>query len=812
MKKFVLSGIAGIFLFAFSFGQNLTESIIVSDKNRYTRIENFILSGKIINASTGLPLPGASVYVQDEKIGAIADANGNYRFNNIPAGHHLMEISHTGFLTIVEHVDISVNIQKDYALQPSIIESEGVTVTGVTSATSIRNAPIPITIFRRTELLRNASTNLIDALTQKPGISQVGTGPGISKPVIRGLGYNRVVVIHEGAKQEGQQWGDEHGIEIDELSISKVEVLKGPASLIYGSDALGGVINILSSNPVQDGTIKGNVLTNYQTNNRLYAAHANLAGNRNGFNWNAYGTFKSAGDYTNKYDGRVLNSRFNEKNFGGYIGLNKGWGYSHLIFSSFNQKVGLIEGERDDASGKFILYGGTPMERIANDNDLKSRELFIPYQSINHHKIVSDNSIAIGEGRLKLNAGYQNNQRKEFGEADAPDEKELFFDLHTLHYNMQWVMPEKDDWRTTLGFNGMNQFNRNKGEELIIPDYDLNDLGVFVFTQKMYQQITLSGGLRFDNRNIQSKEFIEGGDIKFTAFEKSFSNISGSLGLSYKPSEYVTVRANLARGFRAPNLAELASNGAHEGTNRYEYGSIDLKSERSYQADAGIDVHSEHISLRTSFFYNTIRNFIYYRKLNAVAGGDSIIVDGNDQFFAFRFDQVNARLYGFEFNVDIHPHPLDWLHVENTFSYVRGKLSEPQDGSDNIPFIPAPRMVNEVKADFLRNGKWLKDLYVKVELDNTFKQNNPFTGYDTETITPGYSLLNAGAGGDIYSKGRVVANIYFSANNITDKAYQNHLSRLKYTAENNATGRQGVFNMGRNFSLKVNVPFSGIWN
>lgn len=810
--RFVLPFIGGLLISYVGFGQAFTSNTHASEVLFPAKVENFLFTGKITDASTGLPLPGASVYVQDDKIGAIADVNGVYRFNNMPAGHHLVEVSHTGFLSIVVHVDISSNLQKDFLLQPSIIESEGVTVTGVTSATSIRNAPVPITIFRRAELLRNASTNLIDALTHKPGISQVGTGPGISKPVIRGLGYNRVVVVHEGAKQEGQQWGDEHGIEIDEFSISKVEVIKGPVSLIYGSDALAGVINILSNNPVQDGTIKGNVLANYQNNNRLIATHANLAGNKNGLNWNAYGTFKSAGDYSNKYDGRVLNSRFNEKNYGGYIGLNKGWGYSHLIFSNFNQKVGLIEGERDDATGKFLLYGNSPLERIAGVDDLSSRDLFIPYQSIQHRKIVSDNSIAIGQGRLKINAGYQNNQRKEYGEADKPEETELFFDLHTVHYNVQWVLPEKKDWRTTFGFSGMNQYNRNKGEEMIIPDYNLHDMGGFMFTQKSYNKLTLSGGVRFDKRNINSKEFSEGGDLKFAAFDKSFSNVSGSVGFSYKPNEYVTVRANIARGFRAPNLAELASNGAHEGTNRFEYGYQNLKTERSMQADAGIDLHGEHISLRTSLFYNFINNFIYYRKLNAVAGGDSIIIDGNDQYFAFRFDQVNAKLYGFEFNLDIHPHPLDWLHLENTFSYVKGRLSEKQDGSDNIPFIPAPRMINEVKAEFFRNGKQLKDLYVKLELDNTFKQNNPFTGYDTETVTPGYTLLNAGVGGDIYSRGRVVANIYLSANNITDKSYQNHLSRLKYTAINNTTGRQGVFNMGRNFSLKINVPFSMLLN
>src|SRR5690606_23112298 len=233
---------------------------------------------------------------------------------------------------------------------------------------------------------------------------------------------------------------------------------------------------------------------------------------------------------------------------------------------------------------------------------------------------------------------------------------------------------------------------------------------------------------------------------------------------------------NLATGFRAPNVAELASNGAHEGTNRYEYGSQGLRSDRSFQADAGIDLHGEHISLRTSLFSNSISNFIFYRKMNAISGGDSIIVDGNNYYYAFGFDQANAILYGVEFSLDIHPHPFDWLHFENTFSYVRGKLSEEQDGSINIPFIPAPKMINEIKADLFKNAKWLKELYVKLELDKTFKQNHPFTGYNTETITPAYTLLNAGAGFNIYSKKRVVANIYFSANNITDKAYQSHLS------------------------------------
>jgi iron complex outermembrane receptor protein len=269
----------------------------------------------------------------------------------------------------------------------------------------------------------------------------------------------------------------------------------------------------------------------------------------------------------------------------------------------------------------------------------------------------------------------------------------------------------------------------------------------------------------------------------------------------------VNIKFNIARGFRAPSIPELASNGAHEGTIRFEYGEPDLKSETSFQSDAGIEVEKLHVSFNANIFYNDIQHFIYYRKLQSVNGGDSIITDGTEQFFAFRFDQNNAKLYGAEFNLDIHPHPLDWLHIENSFSYVRGLLNVEQDGSKNLPFIPAARLLDDVKADFGKNGKLFRNGFIKIELDNTFAQNHPFTGFNTETATPGYSLLNAALGTDIIGKnGKTICNLLFAGNNLTDVAYQNHLSRLKYAALNNVTGRQGVFNMGRNYSVKLNVP------
>lgn len=766
-----------------------------------------VFTGRIIDAKTNEPLPGASIFISDLKLGSMADASGKFSFQEIPPGHHLIEVSHTGYTSIVEHIDILDKTEKDFALQPSIVENQAVIVTGVTNATSIRKTPVSVTSIRKAEILQTPSVNIIDLLARKPGISQIGTGPGISKPIIRGLGYNRVVVINEGVRQEGQQWGDEHGIEIDELSISRAEILKGPASLIYGSDAMAGVINLITNVPVSEGTIKGNILTNYQSNNNLFGLNANIAGNKKGINWNVYGTLKSAGDYKNKYDGKVLNSRFNEKNFGGYIGVNKKWGFSHLIFSSFRQEVGLVEGDRDDASGKFLLYSGTPLERIATNDDLYGRDPLVPYQNIRHYKIVSDNSIALKKSRLKINLGFQDNQRREYGDAEEPSLEGLHFDLKTINYNVQFLLPEKKEWHTTIGANGMWQANTNKGEEVIIPEYDLFDAGVFVYVQRFFKKTTLSGGARFDNRSINSKEFFEGNDIKFEAFNRSFSNFSGSVGISYEPADFLTIKANIARGFRAPNMAELGSNGAHEGTNRYEYGDKTLKSETSLQFDGGFRVDYEHFGLGIDLFYNRINNFIFYRKLESVLGGDSLInVDGDD-LQAFRFSQFDVALSGLEFNLDIHPHPLDWLHFENSVSFVRGRFAEKLDGIDNLPLIPSPKLSSELKADFKKVGKGFRNFYFKVEMNKFFKQDKPFFAYNTETSTPGYTLVNSGIGTDIINKKeKTIFSIHFAGLNLANTAYQNHLSRLKYTDTNLMTGRTGVFNPGRNFSLKINIP------
>lgn len=765
-------------------------------------------SGRVMNAETGKPVVGASIYITNLKQGTTTNETGYFKFNQVSEGQQLIEVSHIGFNTIAQTILIQGDTYKDFSLTPSIVENTTVVVTGVSHATTLRKTPFQVTVIQKDELQKSSSLNIIDLISKKAGISALSTGPAISKPLIRGLGYNRLLTINDGVRQEGQQWGDEHGIEIDESSVSKVEILKGPASLMYGSDAIAGVLNIITNVPVQEGSMKLNAGAGYQTNNHSQSIHANWAGNNGVFNWNLYGSFAKASDYKNKYDGYVYNSKFIQNAAGGYAGINKSWGYSHLIFSTYYLQAGLIEAERDSA-GFFIkpLPGGGSTR--ASEADFKSYDPQIPFQHIHHQKIALDNNFKLGQNRLALIVAAQQNKREEFGDIDNLQQRELYFKLRTFTYSTQLHLAVRNGWKPSLGISGMQQQNKNEGENQLIPDYRLSDLGGFGYIQKELKKLTLSAGIRYDHRSLHARAILDGNTIKNTAFNKQYGNISASMGGTYRASQYINLKANIARAYRTPSLPELASNGAHEGTNRYEYGDRNLKSETSLQSDVSIEYQTPHLFINLAGYYNHFDHFIFYKKLINTQGADSVLVVNGKALDAYQFTQSKANLSGLELTVDIHPHPLDWLHFENSFSMVNARFVTAIDGSRNIPNIPAARLVSSLRGNFKKVSSWLRNSYASIELENTWAQKHPFTGYHTETETPGYALLNLGLGTDIYNKkDNPIFSIYFSALNITDKAYQSHVSRLKYAPVNEATGRTGVFNTGRNFSFKIRVPLS----
>ena len=765
------------------------------------------LSGKITDFDTQEPVKNASVYLVDLKKSTVSDQNGNYSFQNLKSGKYFVEITGDNYTSLLVSIEVNQDAVSDFTLQKSAKEIDEVVVTAVTRASELKKIPVVIKSVDKNIINQNSSTNLIDGLKNIPGVNQITSGAAISKPVIRGLGYNRVITLVDGIKQEGQQWGGEHGIEIDEFSVGKVEIVKGPGSLMYGSDGIAGVLNFISPKVAANGKIENQLITNYQTNNNLIATSFSNKGNKNGFVWEGRLTNKLAGNYENKYDGKVLNSGFKELDGNLMLGINKNWGHSYFNVSSYNTTLNIVEGERD-ADGKFTFINNNGDDVTATDEDYKGYKVGFPHQEINHLRLTSNNYFLLKNGTINADFAFQNNKRKEFADATNPDEKELFFDLNTFNYNVRYNVKETNNWETSFGIGGMQQSNTNKGVEALIPDYQFFDAGAFVFTQKTFNKnLTLAGGLRFDNRNVDAKEMLEDADVKFAKFNKNYSGISGSLGLSYQLDKHSTIKLNLSRGFRAPNIAELSSNGIHEGTFRYEIGDINLKSEISHQIDAAYFLNSDHISFEFTPFVNFISNYIYTEKMQDVNGND-VIIDPSDPVPAFRFTQGNAQLFGGEIFLDFHPHPFDWLHVENSFSYVRATQNNRPENEKFLPFIPAPKYRGEIKTNFEKVNNTFSDFYAKFSVDHYFKQNNIYSAFDTETATPSYTLLSVGIGADIKAFGKKdFFNVFISGENLTDVAYQNHLSRLKYAPENPATGRIGVYNMGRNFSVKLMMNF-----
>lgn len=789
------------------------------------------IKGKIKEANTGSPIAGSSVYIPDLRIGAISKADGTYIIKNIPNGTYLLEVSYVGYASQSREVDVEKTVVADFTLKQSSMEMKEIIVTGVSSATERQSDPIPVSIVSQKDILQNSSTNIIDAISIAPGVSEMTSGPNISKPFIRGLGYNRVVTVNDGIRQEGQQWFDEFGIEVDEFSVNKVEILKGPASLSYGSDAMAGVINMLAAPALPEGQIKGNILSNFQTNNGLIAESFNLAGNKNGFIWDLRYSNKMAHDYKNKYDGYVANSAYSESNMKALIGINRKWGYSHLTLSTFNLRMGIIEGARDSATGKFTQHfqgaGQTDSIGIAPESDFTKYNNFpVIHQHVRHYKAVLDNIFKLGDGRLNLRVGFQQNHRQEANDLTQGDIYNNYFFLNTINYDARYIFAEKKHLEISAGVNGMQQNSQNRGTAFVIPEYSIFDIGAFTIAKKTFKKLSVSGGLRYDVRILHGKNLWVDSSGKrlpgpgpnaiadFTAYTSDFSGLSGSVGAAYDFTDHFYAKINIGKGYRAPTAAESGANGIHDGTPFYEIGDHNLKAESSLQIDGTLGINSEDISAEVNAFVNNINNYIFTTKLESVFGGDSIRYDPALALApgpAFKYVQGDAVLSGGELVFDIHPHDLKWLHFDNSFSMVNAIQKHQGDSTKYLPYTPPYKYRTELQFDLNKIGNIFKNSYFKIGIDHYSQQNKVYYKFGNETVTPAYTLLNAGIGTNLYSKTHTLCSIYFYCSNLTDVAYQSNMSRLKYADINNVTGRIGVFNMGRNFSIKLLIPI-GIKN
>ncbi len=801
----------------------------------------FVIWPQFVNAQTGgisgkvvakdQPVASATVKVKGTTSGTKTDENGQFLLTNIPSGEYELQVSALGYALQKQLVRVSTETSSEITIILTSVETNlsEVVITGVTRASQIRSNPVPIAVMTSKAINSQANTNIVDAITRSiPGVSAVTTGPNISKPLIRGLGYNRVLTLYDGVRQEGQQWGDEHGIEIDQFSISRVEVVKGPASLTYGSDALAGVINMIPDVVYKDDNkLHGDVSMEAHTNNSSLGASLGLNYKSGDWKYSARSSMKRAHDYRNSVDGLVYNTGFNELTLSAMAKVNKQWGEFKIAANLYNNQQEIPDGSREQFSRCFTKQifeadkDDITNRPLVSDAELRSYKLSPLYQHIQHYRVYTHGLLNVGRGNIDALFAVQQSVRREYNHPTAPVQPGLYVVLNTLNYDIKYNLPEMNGWESTIGLNGMFQGNRSKnGTAFPIPDYDLFDAGTYIMVKKKVGDFNVLGGLRYDSRNINWNDFyvginpatgferkgtaadISGGaPLQFPAFTKVFHGISGSAGVTYNLTERILLKANIARGYRAPNITEIGSNGLDPGAHIVYLGNRTFSPEFSLQQDLGFAAYLKDIDISAEIFNNNITNYIFQSKLTDAAGNPVIIVPGNT---TYQYQQAAARLYGAELTVNLHPQQLKWLSFTNSIAYIKGvKNGAKGTSAEYLPLIPPLHARSEVKVSF-------DNFYVKAAADMYATQNRFYAADDTETATPGYSLFSLGTGITVKNKAaKTVFDLSVMADNIFDKAYQSHLNRLKYFEyyQTSPNGRSGIYNMGRNISLRLTVPF-----
>lgn len=708
----------------------------------------------IVKNENNEPVSNVEISISDANIQTKSNEKGQFEIKNLPIGKWTLIFKKDKFEIKSEKIAIGNQEQKnlDIVLEEEHHRIDEILVSSVFNKTQNENV-VKIDHINLKQIQNAGAINLSDALATNPGVSVVSTGVSIGKPVIRGLSGNRVLTYAQGIRLENQQFGEEHGLGLNANGQESVEIIKGPASLLYGSDAMGGVLYF---NPEKyAANNKTELAVNQVVNSNTQGSNSSvtLKASEDKFKFLVQNNYTTHADYKTPNGETVVNTRFIEKDFK----LGTSFATSRYV--------------ADFRYNYNDLNLGLPEEDI---EDSRYRTPLFPSQKIENHLLSFNQKVFFKKSKLEATAGYVFNDRKEL---EGVDEIALFMKLKTFNYNVRYYLPDFGKFETIIGFQGMNQENRNFGEERLIPDAKITDIGFFGTSQYKFNKNLLQFGIRYDFRNVNIEEFGEiGTEGSFQKLDKSFESINASFGFKTEITEKITTRINIATGFRAPNLSELSSNGVHEGSNRYEIGNPNLKNEQNFQIDLNVDYNAEHFDFFANGFYNNIHNYIFISP-----NGNTI-----DDNFVYDYLQNNAVLFGGETGIHLHLHEIDWLHMTSSYEMVIGQLSN----NSSLPLIPANQWKNNFRANF-DVSKNIKNSFIFLQANYTFNQNN--IG-EFETKTNDYLLLSSGIGTDIQLK-KSKFNLYLTATNLLNKEYVAHLSRLK---------ADGIYNMGRNIVLGVN--------
>lgn len=761
--------------------------------------QNIQISGRIISESgEGLP---AQIIIHELQKGTVADLEGNFILSNLRPGSYHLHITMMGYKSHAQTVILrDSNINLTIHLKETSFELETLTI----EANPFKNGPIEhsqtIEVVDRAYLERNNAGTFANAIEKIPGISTINTGVGISKPVIRGLSFNRILVNDRGIKQEGQQWGADHGLEIDPFDVDRVEVIKGPGSLIYGSDGMAGVINIAPGPLPSPGQINLNVMSTYRSNNNMLGHTVMLEGNENDIVFKGRFTAQDFDDYripTDRfnyagfilpvYGSRLKNTAGRERHFSLTSGVRKSWGKSSLTVSRFHQEAGIFPGAVGIPNAYNLQHRG--------DNS----NIELPNQNNTHIKVISNTKYLLGRNWLEMDLGYQKNIRKEnslphsHGVGPTPSGTlHLGLDLDTYTANFRFNITHSETHQSIYGLNVQHMVNRIGGFEFLIPEFSTTQGGMFYFHEFKYKpNLILNAGIRIDgaihdiNEHLQpiyrreqpTGEF----DQRNPEIERSLANMSGATGLSWIINPNNNLKFNIGSSYRIPTAIELASNGVHHGNFRHEIGNPNLDSERSYQADINYTYRQKNFHIGISPFASYYDGFIY---LGPTGRFSSLPASS----MVWEYRQNNAVFYGGELKSEYMIFP--GLGISAAAEYVWNYNLET---NLPLPLTPPFSLLSRLEYNKKLSGKILESFYLFSEVRVVSAQNRVDRN---ERRTDGYTLLESGMGMDLRIKNQLV-RFNISGQNLTNEYYFNHLSRYRLL---------NLPEQGRNINFSIKVP------
>ncbi len=783
--------------------------IFISTKGQ----NKFILSGSITDENHR-PLPGANISVNNSKTGS--DAFGNYRIDGIIPGKYLVEISFIGFEKKSQIIDIDADIVFDFQMQSSTLSLQEVLITDRYREIKKKEESLNIEIANDDYLKQNMGGSLMKSLERIGGVTSMDIGSGQSKPVIRGLGFNRVVVVENGIKHEGQQWGADHGLEIDQFAVDNLEVIKGPASIMYGSDAIGGLIDVKQNNTPLDNTMNANVDLTAKSNNKLLGSSVSVSAMKNHIFGIIRATVLDYGDYkvptdsvdiysyrAPLYKKHLRNTAGKERDVHFTFGILKKQYTGKVFISNVNSKTGFFAN----------AHGLEPRNVNTDLHDKSSRDILEPFQQVNHFKVLNENQWFSEKWKLETNLGFQRNFRQEWSEyvnhgytppvfpenQNFPAELELQFDKHIYSGNakMSYFLSPK----TTIisGLSSDYQDNRISGRGFIIPAFTQTTLGAFVFVKHLFSaRSILQYSIRFDFGNLKTTAYFDWFQSpnetntswsflqRATSLNKKFANSSWSIGYNYN-LEHLTMKINLGKSFRMPIASELAANGVNYHHFSYEIGNPNLSPEISYQFDAGAEITGKNFVIGITPFANYFTNYIY---LNPTAEHDRLYGNGNQIYY---YTQSKVFRYGGE----IHAH---YQIVRNLQLGLIGEhvYSEQLSGEKRgytLPFSPPSSVIFNIKYQH-EKLIFVQNAYFSVDYQIVASQTHIVPPEET---TNGYHVVNLSFGGKVRIKNQKI-NLSFQVQNALNSKYFNHTSYYRQI---------NVPEPARNLILNISIPFTG---